>query len=160
MNLESTSIDSNKIDSNDIERPSYTLITDPELLPVLVEQWQKASFLAIDTEFVREKTYYHKLGLIQVSNGVICAAIDPIRIKNLNPFLDLVRNQNTVKVFHAARQDLEILHRLCDGAIQPVFDNQIAASVVGWGSQISFAKIVYKVLGKKINKLDWLKLDY
>ena len=117
--------------------------------------------LAIDTEFVRERTYYHKLGLIQVSDGTQCAAIDPIHISNLEPFLNLVRNQSTVKVFHAARQDLEILHRLCDGVIQPVFDTQIAASVVGWGSQISFAKIVNKVLGKKINKsetyTDWCR---
>ena len=117
--------------------------------------------LAIDTEFVRERTYYHKLGLIQVSDGTHCAAIDPIHISNLEPFLNLVRNQNTVKVFHAARQDLEILHRLCDGVIQPVFDTQIAASVVGWGSQISFAKIVNKVLGKKIDKsetyTDWCR---
>ena len=117
--------------------------------------------LAIDTEFVRERTYYHKLGLIQVSDGTQCAAIDPIHISNLEPFLNLVRNQSTVKVFHAARQDLEILHRLCDGLIQPVFDTQIAASVVGWGSQISFAKIVNKVLGKKIDKsetyTDWCR---
>ena len=117
--------------------------------------------LAIDTEFVRERTYYHKLGLIQVSDGTHCAAIDPIHISNLEPFLNLVRNQSTVKVFHAARQDLEILHRLCDGVIQPVFDTQIAASVVGWGSQISFAKIVNKVLGKKIDKsetyTDWCR---
>ena len=117
--------------------------------------------LAVDTEFVRERTYYHKIGLIQVSDGSNCAAIDPIQISNLEPFLDLIRNQNTVKVFHAARQDLEILHRLCNTLIRPVFDTQIAASVVGWGSQISFAKIVNKVLGKKIDKsetyTDWCK---
>ena len=125
------------------------------------DQLNSSPVLAIDTEFVRERTYYHKLGLIQVSDGTHCAAIDPIHISNLEPFLNLVRNQNTVKVFHAARQDLEILHRLCDGVIQPVFDTQIAASVVGWGSQISFAKIVNKVLGKKIDKsetyTDWCR---
>ncbi len=124
-------------------------------------QLKSSPTLAIDTEFVRERTYYHKLGLIQVFDGKYCAAIDPIRISNLKPFLDLVCNQNTIKVFHAARQDLEILHRLCDGLIQPVFDTQIAASVVGWGAQISFAKIVNKVLGKKIDKsetyTDWCR---
>jgi ribonuclease D len=124
-------------------------------------QLKSSPTLAIDTEFVRERTYYHKLGLIQVSDGIRSAAIDPIHISNLEPFLDLVLNQSTVKVFHAARQDLEILHRLCDGKIQPVFDTQIAASVVGWGSQISFAKIVNKVLGKKIDKsetyTDWCR---
>ena len=136
------------------------LITDQGLAD-FCDQLNSSSVLAIDTEFVRERTYYHKLGLIQVSDGTHCAAIDPIHISNLEPFLNLVRNQNTVKVFHAARQDLEILHRLCDGVIQPVFDTQIAASVVGWGSQISFAKIVNKVLGKKIDKsetyTDWCR---
>jgi len=136
-------------------------LTTDQGLADFCDQLISSPVLAIDTEFVRERTYYHKLGLIQVSDGTHCAAIDPIHISNLEPFLNLVRNQNTVKVFHAARQDLEILHRLCDGAIQPVFDTQIAASVVGWGSQISFAKIVNKVLGKKINKTetytDWCR---
>ena len=136
-------------------------LTTDKGLADFCDQLNSSPALAIDTEFVRERTYYHKLGLIQVSNGTHCAAIDPIHISNLEPFLNLVRNQNTVKVFHAARQDLEILHRLCDGVIQPVFDTQIAASVVGWGSQISFAKIVNKVLGKKIDKsetyTDWCR---
>jgi ribonuclease D len=124
-------------------------------------QLKSSPTLAIDTEFVRERTYYHRLGLIQVSDGNCSAAIDPIHISNLEPFLELIRNQKTVKVFHAARQDLEILHRLCNETIQPVFDTQIAASVVGWGAQISFAKIVNKVLGKKIDKsetyTDWCR---
>jgi ribonuclease D len=136
-------------------------LTTEKGLADFCDQLNSSPTLAIDTEFVRERTYYHKLGLIQVSDGTHCAAIDPIHISNLEPFLNLVRNQNTVKVFHAARQDLEILHRLCDGVIQPVFDTQIAASVVGWGSQISFAKIVNKVLGKKIDKsetyTDWCR---
>ena len=136
-------------------------LTNEADLLVLCKQLQPSSILAIDTEFVREKTYYHRLGLIQVSDGTSCAAIDPIHISNLEPFLDLIRNQNTVKVFHAARQDLEILHRLCNDLIEPVFDTQIAASVVGWGAQISFAKIVNKVLGKKIDKsetyTDWCR---
>jgi len=136
-------------------------LTTEKGLADFCDQLNSSPTLAIDTEFVREKTYYHKLGLIQVSDGTHCAAIDPIHISNLEPFLSLVRNQKKVKVFHAARQDLEILHRLCDGVIQPVFDTQIAASVVGWGSQISFAKIVNKVLGKKIDKsesyTDWCR---
>jgi len=136
-------------------------LTTDQGLADFCDQLNSSPTLAIDTEFVRERTYYHKLGLIQVSDGTHCAAIDPIHISNLEPFLNLVRNQNTVKVFHAARQDLEILHRLCDGVIHPVFDTQIAASVVGWGSQISFAKIVNKVLGKKIDKsetyTDWCR---
>jgi len=136
------------------------LTTDGDLV-ALCERLKSSPVLALDTEFVRERTYYHRLGLIQVSDGTTCAAIDPIQISNLGPFLDLIRNQNSVKVFHAARQDLEILNRLCSAMVLPVFDTQVAASVVGWGSQISFAKIVNKVLGKKINKsetyTDWCR---
>ncbi len=136
-------------------------ITTEDDLVAVCERLKTSPVLAIDTEFVRERTYYHRLGLIQVFDGTTCAAIDPIHVRNIDPFLDLVRNNNTVKVFHAARQDLEILHRLCESAILPVFDTQIAAAVVGWGSQISFAKIVNKVLGKKIQKTetytDWCR---
>ena len=136
-------------------------LTNEKGLADFCGQLKSSPTLAIDTEFVRERTYYHKLGLIQVSDGEHCAAIDPIRISSLKPFLDLISSQNAVKVFHAARQDLEILYRLCDGLIQPIFDTQIAASVVGWGAQISFAKIVNKVLGKKIDKsetyTDWCR---
>ncbi|HIF03218.1 MAG TPA: ribonuclease D [Nitrospinaceae bacterium] len=134
-------------------------LTTEKDLADFCEQLRSSPTLAIDTEFVRERTYYHKLGLIQVSDGTHFAAIDPIYIFNLEPLLDLIRNHNTVKVFHAARQDLEILYRLCGEMIQPIFDTQIAAAVVGWGAQISFAKIVNKVLGKKIDKsetyTDW-----
>jgi ribonuclease D len=93
-------------------------LTTEKGLADFCDQLNSSPTLAIDTEFIRERTYYHKLGLIQVSDGTHCAAIDPIHISNLEPFLNLVRNQNTVKVFHAARQDLEILHRLCDTVIQ------------------------------------------
>ncbi len=117
--------------------------------------------LAIDTEFVREKTYFHRLGLIQVAGNGICAALDPISINNLDPFLDLVKNKNILKVFHAGKQDLEILNRLCGEGVRPVFDTQVAASLVGWGLQISFAKIVQKVTGKRIHKTetytDWCR---
>ena len=136
-------------------------ITTEEDLIALCERLKQSAVLALDTEFVREKTYYHRLGLIQVASDGVCAVIDPIQIRNLDPFLDLIRNPKTTKVFHAARQDLEILYRLTGDVVRPVFDTQIAASVVGWGQQISFVKIVHKVIGKKIHKsetyTDWCR---
>ena len=87
-------------------------ITTEEDLIALCERLKQSAVLALDTEFVREKTYYHRLGLIQVASDGVCAVIDPIQIRNLGPFLDLIRNPKTTKVFHAARQDLEILYRL------------------------------------------------
>jgi ribonuclease D len=137
------------------------ITTESELVS-LVDSLRHCEVLAIDTEFVREKTYFHRLGLIQVAGNGICAAVDPISIRDLSPFLDLVRDTRILKVFHAGKQDLEILHRLINGeVVRPVFDTQVAAALVGWGAQISFAKIVHKVTGKKIHKTetysDWCR---
>lgn len=136
-------------------------ITTQEELNTLCERLVSCDMLALDTEFVREKTYFHRLGLIQVAGNGIAAVIDPILIPDIEPFLKLVKNPDILKVFHAARQDLEILFRLCGDVVKPVFDTQVAASVVGWGSQISFAKVVQKVVGKTIHKTetytDWCR---
>ncbi|MBI4385081.1 MAG: ribonuclease D [Nitrospinae bacterium] len=136
-------------------------IDTEEGLIELAEKLRACEMLAIDTEFIREKTYFHRLGLIQVAGNGICAAVDPIAIKNIDPFLDLVKDPRILKVFHAGKQDLEILYRLCKEPIGPVFDTQVAATMVGWGAQISFAKIVHKVTGKRIHKTetytDWCR---
>ena len=136
-------------------------ITSADQLKAFCENLQSADVLAVDTEFVRERTYFHRIGLIQVGGGEHYAAIDPIALPDLTPLLELLKDPNKVKVFHAARQDLEILVRLCGQVIPPIFDTQIAAALVGWGAQISFAKIVYKAIGKKIHKsetyTDWCR---
>jgi ribonuclease D len=136
-------------------------ITTQEQLASYSSQIENCKWLAIDTEFVREKSYYHHLGLIQVSGNGICAAIDPIAVKNLDCLLEVFKKKSVLKVFHAGKQDLEILNRLCGMAISPVFDTQVAASLLGWGSQISFAKVVQKTIGKKIYKTetytDWCR---
>lgn len=136
-------------------------ITSADQLKVFCENIKSAEVLAVDTEFVRERTYFHRIGLIQVGDGEHFAAIDPVMLSDLTPLLELLKDPAKVKVFHAARQDLEILVRLCGQVIPPVFDTQIAAALVGWGAQISFAKIVHKALGKKIHKsetyTDWCR---
>lgn len=136
-------------------------ITTADQLKVFCENLQPSEILAVDTEFVRERTYFHRIGLIQVASEDHCAAIDPIALTDLTPLLELFKDPTKIKIFHAARQDLEILVRLCGQVIPPVFDTQIAAALVGWGAQISFAKIVYKALGKKIHKsetyTDWCR---
>ena len=136
-------------------------ITTADQLKTFCENIQSADVLVVDTEFVRERTYFHRIGLIQVGGGEHFAAIDPIALPDMTPLLELLKDPTKVKVFHAARQDLEILVRLCGQVIPPVFDTQIAAALVGWGTQISFAKIVYKALGKKIHKsetyTDWCR---
>ena len=136
-------------------------ITTGDELAVLCEKLKPCDVLALDTEFVRERTYFHRLGLIQVAGDGVCAAVDPIKIQDLSPFLEIISNPKVLKIFHAAKQDLEILVRLTGEVITPVFDTQVAAALVGWGSQISFAKIVQKVLKKKIQKTetytDWCR---
>ncbi len=136
-------------------------ITSAEQLTEFCGNLQSAKILAVDTEFVRERTYFHRVGLIQVASEEHFAAVDPILLDDLTPLLELLKDSAKIKIFHAARQDLEILVRLCGQVIPPVFDTQIAAALVGWGSQISFAKIVHKALGKKIHKsetyTDWCR---
>ncbi len=127
-------------------------LTTQEELISLTEKLKDCNVLAIDTEFVREKTYFHRLGLIQVAGEGVCAAVDPIKIKDLNPLLEVFKQKDKIKVFHAGKQDIEILYRLCGKVVSPIFDTQVAASLLGWGTQISFAKIVYKAIGKKIGK--------
>ncbi|PIQ98965.1 MAG: ribonuclease D [Nitrospinae bacterium CG11_big_fil_rev_8_21_14_0_20_45_15] len=136
-------------------------IENEEQLLDFCEKIQDSKMLAIDTEFVRERTYFHRLGLIQVASDDVCAAIDPISVPDLTPFLEIIKKPEILKVFHAAKQDLEIFYKLCGEAIGPIFDTQIAASLVGWGAQISFAKIVQKVSKKHICKAhrytDWCR---
>jgi ribonuclease D len=136
-------------------------VTTEDDLAILCEKLKPCKVISLDTEFVRERTYFHRLGLIQVAGEGVCAAVDPILISDIGPFLDIITNPKVLKIFHAARQDLEILVRLTGQVITPVFDTQVAAALVGWGAQISFAKIVQKVTGKKISKAetytDWCR---
>jgi len=136
-------------------------ITSADQLNDFCSRLHSSQVLAVDTEFVRERTYFHRVGLIQVAGKNECAAIDPILLGDLSPLLEILKDPNKTKVFHAARQDLEILVRLCGQVIPPVFDTQIAAALVGWGSQISFAKLIQKALGKRIHKTetytDWCR---
>jgi len=136
-------------------------ITSSDQLKIFCESLQSSDVLAVDTEFVRERTYFPRIGLIQVGGKEGFAAIDPIILSDLTPLLEVLKDPKKIKVFHAARQDLEILVRLCGQVIPPVFDTQIAAALVGWGSQISFAKLIQKALGKHIHKsetyTDWCR---
>ncbi len=118
-----------------------------------------SEWLAIDTEFVREKTYYPQLCLIQVSNGEHLACIDPITLKDIDPLLDILYNENITKVFHAASQDLEIFANLRDALPASLFDTQIAAALLGHGNQISYAALVQEYfsieLDKSHSRTDW-----
>jgi len=120
----------------------------------------KAGVLCIDTEFHRENSYYPHLGLIQVATDTDCYLIDPLAIRDLTPFWDTIHEPACLKVFHAGRQDVEIILRASGRIPQPIFDTQIAAALLGLGEQASLAKLVnivsQTVLPKSESYSDWL----
>jgi ribonuclease D len=118
------------------------------------------TFITVDTEFLRETTYYPKLCLIQIAGEKHVALIDPLaKGLDLAPFFALMANTNVLKVFHAATQDIEILVNLASLVPTPVFDTQIAAMVCGFGDQVGYEAIVRKLVGAQIDKssqfTDW-----
>ena len=117
-------------------------------------------YITVDTEFLRETTYYPKLCLIQIAGSSAAALIDPLaKGIDLAPFFALMADTRVLKVFHAARQDVEILINLTDAVPTPIFDTQIAAMVCGFGDQVGYEAIVRKLAGAQIDKssqfTDW-----
>src|SRR5215213_4655244 len=139
----------------------HPLITKSADLEALVDRLSKQPFIAVDTEFMRENTYWPDLCLIQVASPDEAAAIDPkAEGIDLNPLLDLfVRNEDVLKVFHAGGQDLEIIHNLTGKVPHPLFDTQIAAMAMGHGEQIGYSNLIESLLGHSLDKgarfTDW-----
>jgi ribonuclease D len=137
-----------------------TLITDTEALAGFCRRQKSAEFVAVDTEFMRERTFWPILCLVQVAGPEEAAAIDALAPGiNLAPLLDLMADPAVLKVFHAARQDLEIFFQLSGKAPHPVFDTQIAAMVCGFGDAVSYETLVKKLAGTNLDKAsrftDW-----
>ncbi|MEB8431513.1 ribonuclease D [Cocleimonas sp. KMM 6892] len=139
----------------------FDLIETTEQLENFVNKISNASWVAIDTEFLREKTYYAKLCLVQVEAEGLRACIDPLSIDDISSFSSILHNPNIVKVLHAAHQDLEILLQLTGKVPAPIFDTQVAASVLGIGDQMGYARLVEDMLGvslaKTQSRTDWSK---
>ena len=112
----------------------------------------KQPWLALDTEFIREKTYYPNLCLIQIATNDEIVCIDTLAIDNLAPLKKLLFSPSIIKVFHAATQDLEIFFNYFDDIPIPVFDTQIAASALGYGEQISYADLVKEICNVNLDK--------
>jgi ribonuclease D len=139
----------------------HPLITKSDDLKALVDRLASHPFVAVDTEFMRENTYWPDLCLIQVAGGDEAAAIDPkAEGIDLKPLLDLfVANEDVLKVFHAGGQDLEIIHNLTGKVPHPLFDTQIAAMALGHGEQIGYSNLIESLLGHSLDKgarfTDW-----
>ena len=139
----------------------HPLITDTAALADLCGRLAQADFVTVDTEFMRESTYWPELCLIQVADVNEAAAIDPKAPGlDLQPLLDLlVDNEDVLKVFHAGGQDLEIVYNLTGKTPHPLFDTQVAAMALGQGEQIGYSNLVDSWLGIQIDKgarfTDW-----
>ena len=136
------------------------MITTTDELDAFCTSVSNDNYITVDTEFLRETTYYPKLCLIQIAGAKADALIDPLAPGlSLQPFFALMANTKVLKVFHAASQDIEILVNMADLVPTPVFDTQIAAMVCGFGDQVGYEGIVRKLVGAQIDKssqfTDW-----
>lgn len=139
----------------------HPLITDSATLANLCTRLAQSDFVCVDTEFMRENTFWPELCLIQIADENEAAAIDPMAAGlDMTPLLDLmVRNEDVLKVFHAGGQDLEIVYNLTGKTPYPLFDTQVAAMALGQGEQIGYSNLVDSYLGIVIDKgarfTDW-----
>lgn len=138
-----------------------TIITDNKTLEEHCQSLASNDFLTIDTEFLRDKTYYSRLCLIQLAGpDTEAVAVDPLQKDlDLQPLHDLLANEKIVKVFHASRQDLEIFYNLTSKIPHPLFDTQVAAMVCGYGTSVSYSNLVHDICAQKLDKgpqfTDW-----
>ena len=138
----------------------YIYVQDDSALAEHLARWHSREWLAFDTEFLREDTYFPKLALIQVCDTGTPVCVD-VQAVDMAPLVELLRNKNILKVFHSASQDLEILTRLAGECPAPLFDTQTAAGLLGEGEQLGYAALVEKRLGvhldKQFTRLDWTR---
>ena len=139
----------------------HPLITDSATLAALIERLAQHPFVAVDTEFMRENTYWPDLCLLQIASVDEAAAIDPkAEGLDLTPLWNLlVDNEEVLKVFHAGGQDLEIVHNMTGKTPHPLFDTQIAAMALGFGEQVGYSSLIESMLGHSLDKgarfTDW-----
>lgn len=150
---------------------AFTLIEDQAALEAVCSDLSDAPYVTIDTEFMRERTYWPQLCLVQLARPVsnddpdhprnAAALIDPLADLDLGPLFELMANPAVVKVFHAARQDIEIFVHLAGDVPRSVFDTQIAAMVCGHGDQVGYETLVRRIAGAGLDKssrfTDWAR---
>lgn len=137
-----------------------TWIADTATLSDFCRRVATAPFVTVDTEFMRERTYWAQLCLVQVATAEEAVAIDALAPGlDLAPLFELLDNPHVLKVFHAARQDLEIFHHLTNRVPSPLFDTQVAAMVCGFGDAVSYETLAGQLAGARIDKsarfTDW-----
>lgn len=136
------------------------IITETEALGGFCHRLSSSPFVTVDTEFMRENTFWAQLCLVQIAGPDESAIIDPLASGiDLAPFYALMAHEQVTKVFHAARQDIEIFVKQAGVVPKPLFDTQVAAMVCGYGDQVSYDQLVYRITGDHIDKssrfTDW-----
>lgn len=138
----------------------YNFITNNQALSEFCQQASQSEFIAVDTEFVRTRTLYPQLGLIQIFDGKQLVLVDPLAIDDFSSLKALLTNPNVVKVLHSCSEDLETFWHAFKVMPSPIFDSQFAASIVGMGSALGYAKLVEIMLDVIVDKgesrTDWL----
>ena len=129
-------------------------IADQSSFAAFCERSRGAEVLAIDTEFLREKTYYAKLCLLQLATDDEVAVVDPFALRTLDDLVPLLEDPSCTKLFHSGSQDIEILYRETGALPVGVFDTQVAAALLGHTQQIGYGALVHDVCGVTIRKLD------
>lgn len=136
------------------------IITTTEALAAACSRFAKCDYVTIDTEFLRETTFWPELCLIQMASEEDALIVDPLaKDIDLAPFFELMADISVIKVFHAARQDIEIVVNRGDLVPHPIFDTQVAAMVCGFGESVSYDQLVSRISGAHIDKTsrftDW-----
>ncbi|MEI8275118.1 MAG: ribonuclease D [Hyphomicrobiales bacterium] len=139
-----------------------SLITTTDELAAICARMARHPFITVDTEFLRETTYYPLLCVAQIASADEAAVIDALAPGiDLAPFFDLMANEKVIKVFHAARQDIEIVWNMAKIIPHPIFDSQVAAMVLGYGDSISYDQLVQRITGDVLDKsnrfTDWTR---
>ena len=138
----------------------YNFITSNQALAEFCQQASQVEAIAVDTEFVRTRTLYPQLGLIQIYDGTRLVLIDPLAIDDFSSLTALLTNPNVVKVLHSCSEDLETFWHAFKIMPSPIFDSQFAASIVGMGPALGYAKLVHIMLEVVVDKgesrTDWL----
>ncbi len=140
--------------------PQFQLITTNDRLYEICQQAQQKTVIALDTEFVRTKSFYPKLGLIQLYDGEQVSLIDPFELSDFSPFIQLLANQKVTKVLHACSEDLEVFQHYFQQLPTPMLDTQIMAAFLQHGNSIGLATLLkhyFKLeIDKGISRTNWL----
>jgi ribonuclease D len=136
-------------------------IDTPEALSAYCEQISGCEWMCIDTEFLRERTYFPKLCLLQIATERVIACIDPLALQDMSALMEIIYDTSVLKILHAGRQDLEIFLQLNGSLPSPIFDTQLAAALLCDSEQIGYANLVQQLIGVQLKKdhtrTDWTR---